>query len=212
MGAANDDDYALDWEYPQRAVHISRPFLLGKYPVTQAQWQAVMGDNPSRVRGADLPVDRVSWFDAQAFIRKLNQREGHNRYRLPTEAEWEYACRAGTTGVFCCGDDVSALGDHAWYDANSGGGPHPVGRRKPNAWGLCDMHGNVEEWVADWIGKYRVRSVTDPKGPSGGECRVFRGGNWECGFQFCRSSKRSAMSPDFALDGVGFRLAMDEEK
>ena len=212
MGAADGDEYALDWEYPRREVTISRPFLLGKYPVTQAQWLAVMGDNPSRVQGADLPVDRVSWFDAQEFIRRLNAREGRGRYRLPTEAEWEYACRAGTTGVFCCGDEVSALGDHAWYDANSGGQPHPVGEKKPNAWGLHDMHGNVEEWVRDGAAKYRVNAVTDPKGPGKSETRVFRGGNWECGFQFCRSSKRSAMSPEFALDGVGFRLARDAEE
>ena len=105
MGAPEGDEYALDWEYPQREVTITRAFLLGKYPVTQAQWLAVMGNNPSRVQGADLPVDRVSWQDVQEFIRRLNQQEGHNRYRLPTEAEWEYACRAGATSLFCCGDE-----------------------------------------------------------------------------------------------------------
>lgn len=212
MGAAQGDEYALDWEYPQREVTITRTFLLGKYPVTQAQWLAVMGNNPSRVQGANLPVDRVSWQDVQEFIRRLNAQEGHRRYRLPTEAEWEYACRAGATGAFCCGDDASALGEYAWYDANSGGKPHPVGEKKPNAWGLHDMHGNVEEWVQDGAAKYRVNAVKDPKGPGKSDTRIFRGGSHDCGFPFCRASKRSAMNPEFAIDGVGFRLAMDGEK
>ena len=209
MGAAENDPYAIDWEYPQRTVKISRPFLLGKYPITQKEWQALMGNNPSSIKGANLPVDKISWHDAQEFIAKLNKQAGHKRYRLPTEAEWEYACRAGSNSLFCFGDDISKLGDYAWFNENSGGKLQSVGKKKPNAWGLYDMHGNVEEWVQDKAGKYRMLSITDPKGSAKSDTHIFRGGSYECDFNFCRSSKRSSMRPEFALNGVGLRVAMD---
>jgi formylglycine-generating enzyme required for sulfatase activity len=141
------DEY--DAEQPIHKVTIKNPFYLGTYPVTQREWKAVMGDYPSYFKGDDLPVKKVSWDDVQEFIRELNEKEGTNKYRLPSEAEWEYACRAGTTTRFSFGDSDSKLGDYAWYDDNSGGKTHPVGQKKPNPGGLYDMHGNVWECVQD---------------------------------------------------------------
>jgi formylglycine-generating enzyme required for sulfatase activity len=135
-------------EKPVHEVRISKPFYLGKYEVTQGQWQAVLGNNPSNFKGdANLPVGNVSWEDVQEFIRKLNAKEGGTKYRLPTEAEWEYAARAGTTTAYSYGNDVSQLKEYAWYAENAGGKTHPVGQKEPNAWGLHDKHGNVWEWV-----------------------------------------------------------------
>ena len=141
-------------EKPQHRVTISRPFYLGKYEVTQAQWEAVMGNNPSRFDGRNNPVEQVSWEDVRVFIARLNAHEGHTRYRLPTEAEWEYAARAGSTSAYSFGDDAARLGQYAWYGDNSGKTTHPVGQKLPNAWGLHDMHGNVWEWVQGWYGDY----------------------------------------------------------
>ena len=199
-------------ECPRHEVTISRPFHLGKYPVTQTQWRAVMGNNPSRFKGAEHPVDSVSWEDARAFIAKLSALEGHERYRLPTEAEWEYACRAGSTGRYCFGDDAGELGDYAWYADNSGGETHPVGRKRPNAWGLHDMHGNVFEWVRDWYDKRAYRAhkggAVDPRGPGAGEVRVLRGGCWGDEDVSCRSAWRSRYAPDRRNEGNGFRLVL----
>jgi len=199
-----------DGEYDERPVHqvrISQPFYLGKYEVTQEQWQAVMGRNPSRFTGAPtLPVEQVSWEEVQTFVRALNAREGGTAYRLPTEAEWEYAARAGSTTTYSFGSKASKLGDYAWYGDNAGGRTHPVGQRKPNAWGLYDMHGNVWEWVQDWYGPYEVDEVTDPPGPATDSYRIYRGGGWGTFAGNCRSSERNFDMPDTRLAGLGFRL------
>ena len=186
----------------RHTVTISQPFYLGVHTVTQVQWEAVMGDNPSSFKGEDRPVEKVSWADVQEFIRRLNaQEDGGDRYRLPTEAEWEYACRAGTTGDYA--GDLDAMG---WYSDNSGGETHPVGRKAPNAFGLYDMHGNVWEWVADWYGDYPSGAVMDPKGPESGSNRVVRGGSWYGTAGIARSAHRILSPPGRRDDGLGFRL------
>jgi len=158
MGSPDSDSNAYDHEKPAHQVTISEPFYMGKYEVTQAQWKAVMGENPSRFKGDDHPVENVSWEDVQQFIQKLNAKEGKEACRLPTEAEWEYAARAGTTTIYSFGNNASQLGNYAWYDENSGNTTHPVGDKPPNPWGLYDMHGNVWEWVQDWYGPIYSRS------------------------------------------------------
>ncbi len=178
----------------RREATSPRPFYLGKYPVTQAQWQAVMRENPSSFKRMDHPVECVSWEDAQAFIAKLNTDEGHDRYRLPTEAEWEYACRAGGETMWCFGDDVERLGDYAWFLDNAGRETHPVGQKLPNAWGLHDMHGNVLEWVQD--------------SDHSGVFRVARGGSYLLAPGCCRSGDKILSGPDLRGDMYGFRLAL----
>jgi len=172
---------------------IVKDFYLGKYPVTQNQWEAVMGDNPSHFKGGSLPVETVSWDDAQIFIQKLNQLSGKKNYRLPTEKEWEYACRAGTTSEYYFGADESQLGEYAWYNGNSGQTTHPVGQKKPNEWGLYDMAGNVWEWTDSWYDSSR-------------SYRVDRGGGWNDNAGYCRSAFRDYFSPDIRYSGIGFRL------
>jgi len=194
-------------EEPQHEVTISKPFYIGVTEVTQAQYEAVMGTNPSRFKGATNPVDTVSWNDATKFCKKLSKK---TRYvvRLPTEAEWEYTCRAGTTTRFSFGDDESALGDYAWYECNSGSATHPVGQKKPNAWGLFDMHGNLWEWCADWYGDYPKGAATDPQGPASGADRVLRGGGWSHFPNYCRAAFRSFSSPGARLISGGFRVVV----
>jgi formylglycine-generating enzyme required for sulfatase activity len=198
-----------DGEADERPVHqvtISRSFYLGKYEVTQAQWQAIMGNNPSLFTGTDnLPVEQVWWTDVEEFIRRLNAREGGDKYRLPTEAEWEYAARAGSTTAYSFGNDPAQLKEYAWYKDNAGGKTHPVGQLKPNAWGLYDMHGNVMEWVQDWYGRYAAEPVTDPPGPPSGTHRMRRGGAWNNAAAICRSANRYSV-PGFRDDFLGFRL------
>ena len=183
-------------------------FLMGKYEVTQAEWQKIMGNNPSRFTGARNPVERVSWKDAQQFISKLNSK-GKAKFRLPTEAEWEYACRAGTNTKYYWGDSNKAAGNYAWYNKNSRS-VHPVGQKKPNRFGLYDMSGNVLEWCQDWYGKnyYSNRSNNNPIGPLYGEFRVLRGGSWFFNARTLRSAFRGADTPDFRTFNLGFRLVM----
>jgi formylglycine-generating enzyme required for sulfatase activity len=172
-------------------VRIGQDFYLGKYPVTQQQWEAVMGNNPSYFKGGSLPVETVSWDDAQTFIQKLNALSGKKNYRLPTENEWEYACRAGSTSEYYFGDDASRLGEYAWYGSNSGQTTHPVGQKKPNDWGLYDMAGNVWEWTDSWYNS---------------SYRVIRGGGWRYGAVGCRSADQHGFTPDYRYNYVGFRL------
>jgi formylglycine-generating enzyme required for sulfatase activity len=208
MGS-NDGDH----EKPAHTVRLSRSFYLGKYEVTQAQWEAVMGNNPSAFKGdSNRPVEKVSWDDVQEFIRQLNTKESGARYRLPTEAEWEYAARAGSTTAYSFGDDVSQLGQYAWYNMNAGGTTHPVGQLQPNGWGLYDMHGNVGEWVQDWYGKYESGAVTDPAGPQSGVTpgiglqRMNRGGGVGYLERPNRSASRSYRQTDWREYSLGFRL------
>jgi formylglycine-generating enzyme required for sulfatase activity len=213
MGADKNFEDADDAETPQHPVSISKPFYLGKFEVTQEQWSAVMGNNPSNVKGLNNPVEQVSWNDVQVFITRLNKQEGHSRYRLPTEAEWEYAARAGTTSAYSFGDDADSLGRYAWYQDNSGVETHAVGQKEPNAWGLYDMHGNVFEWVQDWYGAryYSNSPGADPKGPSSGEDRVIRGGGLDSDAWGCRSANRVEGAPKDPISDIGFRLALSPE-
>ena len=192
-------------ERPVHDVTISKQFYMGKYEVTQGQWQAVMGTNPSLFPGDKRPVDQVSWDDAQAFIRKLNAMEGVPLYRLPTEAEWEYAARAGSPTIYSFGNDPKQLGEYAWYRSNSEHRTHSVGQKKSNAWGLHDMLGNVWEWVQDWEGKYPSGPVTDPKGPASGTYRMRRGCGWNNEANVCRVANRYSVV-GYRDDFLGFRV------
>ncbi len=200
-----------DSEKPVREVKINNPFYLGTYPVTQREWEAVMGDRPSRFKGDDLPVEQVSWDKMQEFIKKLNEKEGTDKYRLPSEAEWEYACRAGTTTRYSFDDDESKLGDYGWYDKNSEGKTHLVGQREPNSWGLYDMHGNVWEWVQDeWHVNYDDAHTDGRAWESGdGADRVIRGGSWSYDARNCRSALRSHLDPRRRTYSLGFRILQE---
>lgn len=203
MGSNESDD-----EKPIHSVTISQSFYMGKYEVTQKEWSAIMGTDPSFFKGDNLPVEQVSWNDIQEFIKKLNQKEGGEKYRLPTEAEWEYAAKAGTNTKWHFGDNESQLGDYAWYSSNSNTKTHEVGQKKPNLFGLYDMHGNVWEWVQDWYGSnyYQSSPKTDPKGPSSGSRRVIRGGSWLYFAESARSASRNFGSPEYRYNNIGFRL------
>jgi formylglycine-generating enzyme required for sulfatase activity/tRNA A-37 threonylcarbamoyl transferase component Bud32 len=194
------------------AVTLTRPFYMGVHEVTNAQWNRVMGSVPSGWKEDARPVGQVSWEDAVEFCRKLSalpeERKAGRMYRLPTEAEWEYACRAGTTTQYSFGADGQILDDYGWFDGNSGNETHLVGQKKPNAWGLYDMHGNVWEWCGDWHGDYPDGEVTDPQGPSSGSLRVNRGGSWYATAGGCRSAERSWSRPSRRDDDLGFRLAL----
>jgi formylglycine-generating enzyme required for sulfatase activity len=178
MGSPDSEQGRGPKEGPQHEVTISKPFYMGVTEVTQAQYEVVMGTNPSRFQGPMNPVEKVSREDAMAFCRKLSEKTGKT-VRLPTEAEWEYACRAGTKTRYSFGDSDRTLGDYAWYKGNSEDKPHPVGRKKPNAWGLYDMHGNVWEWCAGWYGNYSGGASTDPQGLGSVGDIWFRGGSWD---------------------------------
>jgi formylglycine-generating enzyme required for sulfatase activity len=206
-------------ERPVHVVRISQPFEMSRYEVTQAQWLAVMTDahsgpdavlkvngvvvsnRPSRFKGASLPVEGVSWEDISIFLKRLNARDSRRLWRLPTESEWEYACRAGAA-------NEPDLADTAWYKGNSGEQTHPVATKTPNAWGLYDMHGNVMEWVHDWYSQdyYENSPATDPKGPINGSYRVFRGSCWHSTSENSRASVRGFDFPVSRFDYVGFRL------
>ncbi|MDM8522475.1 SUMF1/EgtB/PvdO family nonheme iron enzyme [Desulfococcaceae bacterium HSG8] len=188
-------------------VTLTKGFYMQTTQVTQAQWKAVTGKNPSHFEGDNCPVEEVSWNDVKVFIKKLNKR-GEGTYRLPTEAEWEYSCRAGTNTAYCFGDDPKELSRYAWYDGNSKGRTHPVGKLRPNAWGLYDMHGNVWEWCEDWYGDYPSGDATDPTGPDTGSDRVKRGGGWYDDAGNCRSAYRNNNSPGERHGYLGLRLAL----
>jgi len=197
-------------EYPRHDVVISQPFYLGKYEVTQEQWEEVMGSNPSRFRGAKLPVETVSWKDCQVFLAKLAAKTGR-KFALPTEAQWEYACRAGTTTFWSFGDTNAAVDEFAWGKSNSGGQSHPVGGKKPNPWGLYDMHGNVSEWCADRYAKHTYSNgvVVDPVGPTVQEgSAVCRGGAWGDDPDLQRSAYRNCNGIGNAHHGIGLRCVL----
>jgi formylglycine-generating enzyme required for sulfatase activity len=198
------DEY--DNEKPIHQVTLS-PFRMGKYQVTQAQWRAVMGNNPSLYKGDDPPVEHVSWKDASSFCQKLTEKTGRE-YRLPTEAEWEYACRAGSTGRYCFGDNNALLQKYAWYRKNAGDKTHPVGEKLANDWGLHDMHGNVWEWCRDWYDEdYYWESLEEnPQGPSSGTHRVLRGGSFNHDKDQCGSANRGSYTPDTIYRYLGFRV------
>lgn len=201
MGSANGSDS----EKPAHRVVLSRGFEMGKYEVTQAQWEAVMRSNPSRFKGSDLPVEQVSWEDVQLFLQAMNVKRDGYVYRLPTEAEWEYAARARTSGDYGGSGDLAEMG---WHSGNSEEKTHPVGGKKANAWGLNDMHGNVWEWCQDWYDKdyYKNSPTTDPQGPGTGSRRVCRGGGWSYSADRCKSASRAHPAPGDRHPFVGFRL------
>jgi formylglycine-generating enzyme required for sulfatase activity len=197
-------------------VTLNHDFWLGKHEVTQAEYLALIGRNPSHLTNQlDAPVEKVSYFDATAYCSALTQRERQAgrlpqdyEYRLPSEAEWEYACRAGTTSQFSFGDAAAEAGPFAWTWENSGGSPHPVGQKQPNPWGLHDMHGNVWEWCLDWFGDYPAMNTTNPSGPVQGKFKVFRGGGWNNEAPFARSANRFMMAPATGIHFVGFRIVL----
>ena len=192
-------------EKPTHSVTLS-DYYIGKFEVTQELWQAVMGNNPSYFKGNNLPVNNVSWNDVQEFITKLNQKTGAN-FRLPTEAEWEYAARGGNKSKGYKYSGSNTIGNVAWYLDNSSSKTHQVGTKSPNELGIYDMSGNVFEWCQDWYGNYSSGSQTNPTGPSSGSRRVFRGGSWISYALHCRVSDRGINAPDSRYSNVGFRLA-----
>ena len=214
MGSPKDEPGRYAGE-TQRRVTLTSPFYLQTTEVTQAQWKELMDKNPASQKGCGIkcPVEMVSWDVVHKFIKKLNEKEGTDKYRLPTEAEWEYACRAGTSTAFPNGKiteldceldpNLDAIG---WYCYNSGNIMHPVAQKKPNAWGLYDMLGNVQEWCQDQFGPYLPGEVTDPKGPATGTYRVMRGGTWYSPARDCRSASRFGSPPHYRFSHIGFRL------
>ena len=221
MGGEGDDD-----ERPAHKVRLPA-FCMDRAEVTQGSYESLMGANPSRFKGPDRPVESLAWSSAAKYCNVRSRKDGlrpcydprtlacdfeADGYRLPTEAEWEYACRAGGAGEYCFGSAPAALGEWAWSKENSGGATHPVGRKKPNAWGLFDVHGNVAEWCQDCYSPraYNDAPADNPRGPASGENRVLRGGSWKSKPERCRSAARDNVSPGladacFGYDAYGFR-------
>ncbi len=199
-------------EYPRHLVIISRGFWMSQTEITQKQWVDIMGYNPSNNRGDDFPVENLSWEDCQKFIEKLNQK-GQGTFRLPTEAEWEYACRAGTSTEFYFGDNANEMDNYGWHFYNSNYQTHPVKQKNPNAWGLYDMHGNVWEWCQDWYDAeyYKVSPPVDPPGPATGNYKVLRGGTCLRTPARCRSAFRSWNVPDLTMPDQGFRICRNPD-
>jgi formylglycine-generating enzyme required for sulfatase activity len=199
-----------------RRVTLTRDFWLARFEVTQAEYAALMGTNPSHFAGhPEWPVEKVRHVDAVAYCAELTRRERaagrlppDYEYRLPTEAEWEYACRAGSTNRYSFGEDETGADAHAWTEENSNGHPHPVGQKAPNAWGLHDMHGNVWEWCHDWFAEFSPGDAVDPAGPATGTLKVFRGGSWNHAAKFARCANRFMMAPSNGIYFVGFRVAL----
>ena len=214
MGSAESEEGRTDYEL-QHEVTISKSFYLGAYEVTQDQYEKVMGENPSQYNGPKNPVEKVSWEDSVSFCKKLSElpdeKAAGRVYRLPTEAEWEYACRAGGGGAYSFGDDVESLEEYAWFLANSERKTHIVGEKKPNRWGLYDMHGHVCEWCQDyWAKESPSGDETDPMGPKDGPLRVLRGGCWGDVARFCRTAFHNGNRPLVRLQGFGIRVAMNQ--
>ncbi|MDR3012222.1 MAG: formylglycine-generating enzyme family protein [Chitinispirillales bacterium] len=209
MGCASDN--CFDREKPAHEVTLTNDFYIGKYPVTQRQWEAIMGNNPSRFRGDSRPVEQVNWEDIQRFITRLNALTGRN-FRLPTEAEWEFAARGGldSEGHSYAGSGV--ISEVAWYGhfdgGNSGMGTHQVGAKDPNELGIHDMTGNVWEWINDIYWSYTAEAKTNPTGRASGRSRVIRGGSWASHAQDCRITFRNQAFPDYRAHDIGFRLAL----
>ena len=222
MGSPEDEKDRQEDE-AQVSVTLTKPFGLGKYEVTQGQFKSVMGSEPWKGKDfaqadKDCPATYVSWDDVTKFCQKLTEIErksgklkADEEYRLPTEAEWEYASRAGTETAYSFGDDEKQLGEYAWFDSNTAGEQytHKVGLKKPNPWGLHDMHGNVAEWCSDWYDG-KLIGGTDPVVPEWGSFRVFRGGGWWSRPSGCRSAYRSYFRPSFRIEGLSFRVARSQ--
>jgi formylglycine-generating enzyme required for sulfatase activity len=199
-------------ELPQHKICIEKPFYLGESEITQKQWEDVMGSNPSKFKGMYRPVEKVTWNDTQMFIEKLNDRSKGEFYRLPTEAEWEYAARAGSQTVYSFDNDAKTLREYAWFgNEGYGGDTHEVGQKKPNAWGLVDMHGNVWEWVQDWYDPnyYQHSLASDPKGAETGQYKVYRGGSWIAKSPLLRSATRYSGLPTTRSGDIGLRLVRE---
>lgn len=209
MGGDPVAEQADENERPRHKVTFESAFLIGKHTVTQEQWQVLMETNPSHFKEARRPVEMVSHGDACLFIERLNRMESTHSYLLPTEAQWEYAARAGSESTYCYGRDRIELGKYAWYRKNSGDETHTVGLLQPNAWGIHDMHGNVHEWCSDWFDRnyYARAPVGNPRGPETGLARALRGGDWGSEEWYCRCAIRSLSSPDRRSPRVGFRVA-----
>ena len=209
MGATPEMQAPYEVEKPVHRVTLTNNYYIGKYEVTQALWQAVMGSNPSHFKGDDLPVEQVSWNDCQDFISKLNAMTG-KRFRLPSEAEWEYAARGGKKSRGYQYSGSNTIGDVAWYDGNSSSMTHAVGTKQPNELGIYDMAGNVCEWCQDWYGSYSSSPQTNPIGAVSGSRRVGRGGSWNYSAGGCRSSCRGSRAPGSRYFNLGFRLVLSE--
>jgi formylglycine-generating enzyme required for sulfatase activity len=210
MGGDPVAEQADENERPRHKVAFENPFLIGKYTVTQSQWQAIMETNPSHFKETGRPVEMVSYEDAGLFVDRLNHKEDTHTYRLPTEAQWEYAARAGSQSTYCFGSERMKLGKYAWFRKNSAEATHPVGLLLPNEWGIHDMHGNVHEWCADWFDRnyYAGSPLNDPRGPEKGLARTLRGGDWGSEEWYCRCAIRSLSSPDRRSPRVGFRVVI----
>jgi formylglycine-generating enzyme required for sulfatase activity len=207
MGSPSDERNR-DGDETRHRVKITKGFYICTTETTQEQWNELIRQNRSFWKGDKLPVSEVSWDDAVEFCRRLTDHESKEKrkYRLPTEAEWEYASRAGSTGAF---PDGVSLDDLTWYFENSGERYHDVGTKRPNAWGLYDTYGNVREWCQDYYGPYPTGEVTDPKGPSTGNGRVLRGGSWDDIARYCRAAYRSEFSPGDRYNTRGFRVVLE---
>jgi len=217
MGSSRSEDERD--QQPQHQVKISKGFEILKYEVIQAQWEAIMGSNPSFYKGEYNPVENISWNECQTFIMKLDELNPSFNYRLPTEAEWEYCCRAESGTKYGYGDNESRLGNYAWYNHYPYNGSldapdrmtHPVGLKYPNTWGLYDMHGNVWEWCQDWYDKsyYEDSPNTDPKGPDSGTHKLARGGSYQDSYSWCVSSFRWCVKPEVRFRHLGVRLVRE---
>jgi|688.fasta_scaffold06594_17 formylglycine-generating enzyme required for sulfatase activity len=222
MGSPESEEGRDKNDETQHEVTISKDYYLGVYEVTQAQYEKMMGKNPSYFQGAkvgnenaNLPVEKISWDDAVEFCKKLSDLPEEKKvgrvYRLPTEAEWEYACRAGSKTAYSFDDEEGLLPEYGWFKRNSSDRTHTVGLLEPNAWGLYDMHGNVWEWCSDWYVEYPQGAVSDPTGPKEGSDRVIRGGGWNSGAADCRSAYRGGSTPGDRFYSLGFRLALSSQ-